>query len=122
MRRILLLLLLVAAAAEPALAAGDPAKGKSAFQACAACHSLEAGKSKVGPSLSGVFGRKAGSLAGFNYSPAMKQADVVWSEETLNRYIASPKEFIPGNRMPFPGIKDDAKRQDLIAYLMEAAR
>ncbi|MCI0431258.1 MAG: cytochrome c family protein [Rhodospirillales bacterium] len=122
MRRILLFSFLVAAATEPALAAGDAAKGKSAFQACAACHSLEPGKAKVGPSLHGILGRKAGSLAGFNYSPAMKQADVVWSEETLDRYLASPKEFIPGNRMPFPGIKDGGKRQDLLAYLKETTQ
>lgn len=120
MRRILLSFILLSIAAGAAQAEGDAVKGKSAFQACTACHSLDPGKVKVGPPLQGVFGRKAGSVAGFRYSPAMQKSDVVWSEETLDRYLASPKEFIPGNRMPFPGIKDGAKRQDLIAYLKEA--
>ncbi len=122
MRRLLLLPIIGILAIEPAQAEGDAAKGKSAFQACAACHSLEPGKAKVGPSLHGVFGRKAGSVAGFKYSPAMQKSDIVWSEETLDGYLANTKEFIPGNRMPFPGIKDGAKRQDLIAYLKESTR
>lgn len=100
-----------------AAAEGDPEAGQQAFQKCAACHSLEAGKVKVGPPLHGVLGREAGTVEGFNYSDAMKSAEIVWSAETLNEYLAAPKDFIPGNRMPSPGIKDADERADLIAYL-----
>lgn len=100
-----------------AAAEGDPDKGKTVFKTCAACHSLEAGKAKVGPSLHGLLGRKAGTVGGFRYSDAMKSADIVWNAETLDGYLAAPKEFIPGNRMPFPGLKDPADRADVIAYL-----
>lgn len=100
-----------------AAAEGDPAAGEQAFQKCVACHSLEAGKIKVGPPLHGVLGREAGTVDGFDYSDAMKSAEVVWDAETLNEYLAAPKSFIPGNRMPFPGVKDGDERADIIAYL-----
>lgn len=100
--------------------AADASKGKSVFNSCKACHSLKAGKKKIGPSLHGIVGRKAGTSKGFNYSSAMKNAGkngLVWTEETLNKFLKSPRKFVPGNRMPFPGLGNKAKRADLIAYL-----
>ena len=107
--------------ADGALAAGDPEKGANVFRRCAACHSLEPGKIKVGPPLAGLIGRKAGTVERFRYSSAMKSADVVWTAETLDKYLAAPKTFIPGNRMPFPGLKDSQDRADVISYLKKVA-
>jgi cytochrome c len=106
-----------------AQAAGDPGKGNQIFDArCKACHSLEPGKHKIGPTLHGVFGRKAGSLADYNYSSAMKAANLSWNEETLRQYLADPHKFVPGDKMMFPGIKNEAQLDDLIAYLKEATQ
>jgi len=105
-----------------AYADGDAARGKQIFKKCAACHSLEAGKVRIGPPLHGVLGRQAGSVKGFAYSKAMKSAEVVWSGSTLDKYLTAPKTFIPGNRMPFPGLSNEKDRADLIAYLEQAAR
>lgn len=104
-------------AAGPAAAEADAARGEQLFKRCAACHSLEPGTAKIGPSLAGIFGRSAGTVEGFRYSEAMKAADVVWSAETLDSYLADPKGFIPGNRMPFPGLKNAGERAALIEYL-----
>jgi cytochrome c len=104
-----------------ASAAGDPERGAQAFRACLACHSLEPGQHRTGPSLAGVFGRKAGTAEGFRrYSPALKAADVVWNQATLDVWIADPQAFIPGNRMAFRGLPDAQARADLIAYLAQA--
>jgi len=100
---------------------GDPEEGARVFRSCAACHTLESGEHRTGPSLAAVFGRQAGTAPGFTrYSPALKQADVVWDAATLDAWLADPEALIPGNRMTFPGIPDAAARADLIAYL-EAA-
>jgi cytochrome c len=96
-------------------AAGD---GKKLFtMQCTACHTVQPGKNGMGPSLAGVLGRKAGSVEGFNYSPALKNSGVVWNEQTLDAWIANPVKDIPGCRMYFPGVHDAAKRQAIIAYL-----
>jgi cytochrome c len=106
-----------------AATAGDPAEGAQVFRACAACHSLEPGQHRTGPSLADVFGRRAGTAEGFRrYSPALKEADVVWDEATLDPWIADPQAFIPGNRMVFRGLPDAKERADLIAYLAQAER
>lgn len=99
-------------------AAGDVEKGAQVFRHCAACHSLEPDRHLTGPSLAGVWGRKAGTAAGFGrYSEALKQAGITWDEKTLEAWLKNPQALIPGNQMIFAGIKHDAARQDLIAYL-----
>jgi nitrite reductase (NO-forming) len=98
-------------------ATGDAAAGRLVFRKCQACHSTEPGKNLLGPSLSGVIGRKSGTEAGYNYSPAMKSANIVWSPETLDQYLSDPAKIVPGNKMPFPGLKTDHDRADVIAYL-----
>ena len=100
-----------------ALAEGDSAQGEKVFKKCAACHSIEAGKNKVGPSLHGVVGSPAGSVEGFKYSDAMKESGIVWDEATLDSFLTKPKDVVPKTRMAFPGLKDEEDRQDVIAYL-----
>lgn len=104
------------------LAPGDPQKGKQVFNQCRACHSLKEGKNGIGPSLHGIFGEKAGTVPGYNFSRAMKSSDVLWNNSTLQKYLTNPQRFIPGNKMPFPGIKDQAQLQNLIAYLKQATK
>jgi cytochrome c len=101
---------------------GDAKNGQTVFATCKACHSLDAGKNGVGPSLHGLFGRKAGTAPGYSYSEAMKTANVTWDEETLEKYLADPKAFVPGNKMPFLGVKDEKRRRDVIAYLKDASK
>jgi cytochrome c len=96
--------------------AADAENGKSVFKKCKACHAID-GKNKVGPHLDGVLGRKAGAVDGFNYSKAMKNSGKTWDEATLDAYLKDPKGFVPGNKMVFVGVKDDADRADLVAYL-----
>jgi len=99
------------------MAAGDVEKGKEAFKKCALCHTNEAGKNKLGPSLFGVVGRKSASVAGYGYSDAMKNFNKTWDKATLDTYIANPREVVPGTKMVFPGIKDKAERDALLDYL-----
>lgn len=116
------LALFATAAAVPAAAEGDADAGKRVFQACRACHLLVPNRHMTGPSLAGVFGRKAGTAQGFpRYSPAMRQANVVWSAETLGKFLADPQGFIKGNWMTFPGVEDAKDRANLIAYLKKAS-
>jgi len=108
--------------AEPQVRAdGDPSKGKALFEQCTACHALDEAKTD-GPSLKGVFGRKAGSRDDFRYSVAMTRSDVVWDATTLDAYIANPQDYIKGNRMSFAGVSDKSDRDDLIAYLEQATK
>jgi len=103
-------------------AAADPDKGKAVFEQCAACHSPDGTGDYDGPSLKGIIGRKAGSLEDYRYSAAMKRSDVTWDAATLDKYVADPQAFIPGNRMAFAGIGDQAQRDDLIAYITVASK
>jgi cytochrome c len=99
-------------------AAGDAEAGKTAFnRRCAVCHSVAEGQNKVGPSLHAVVGRHSASVTGFNYSPAMKGADKTWDAAAIDTYLQDPKAYVPGNRMILAGIKDEAERQNIIAYL-----
>ena len=110
------------AAPEPATAArGDAAEGRQVFRKCQACHSLEPGRTLVGPSLAGVVGRKSAAEPGFDYSEAMKRANLTWTPEVLAQYLSDPQKLVPGNRMPFPGLKSEQDRADVIAFL-ETAR
>ena len=120
MRAVMALTMLVAAGA--ARADGDAARGEAKFQDCAACHKLEAGANNVGPSLHGIFARKAGEIADFRYSPAMKRSGIVWTPETLEKYIADPQAMVPANRMPYAGMTSANDRADLIAYLVNATK
>ena len=108
-----------ALAANTAHAEGDAERGAKRFEECAACHALEKGQESVGPTLYGVFGRKAGEGGDFRYSPALKRSGIVWNEQTVDTFIADPQAVVPGNRMPFAGITDAAARADLIAYLVK---
>jgi cytochrome c len=99
-------------------AGGNADAGAADFKrTCGICHTAEAGKNKIGPSLFAVVGRAAGTAPGFNYSDAMKGSGLTWTPENLEKYIADPKGTVPGNKMAYPGIKDATQRQDIIAYL-----
>lgn len=102
-----------------ARAAGDATRGESLYEArCGACHSLD--DNRVGPKHRGVFGRRAGSVAQFEYSPALKRSKVVWKRSTLDRWLANPEALIPGQRMGYQ-VPDAQDRADLIAYLQRAS-
>ena len=103
-------------------AEGDPANGEKVFRKCKACHALEPGKNKVGPSLAGVFGRTAGTVEGFKYSSAMTDSGIVWDEETMDGFLEKPKQVVPKTRMAFAGLKKEQDRMDVIAYLQEATQ
>jgi cytochrome c len=115
----MLLLTGIRAIAEP----GNAARGERMYRACIACHSLEPNRNMTGPSLAEIWNRKAGSLAGFpRYSPALKSAGIIWTDDTLDEWIKDPQHFIPGNTMTFAGMKDARQRADLLAYLKDATQ
>lgn len=118
----LLCAMALTAAASAAHADGDAARGEKRFEECASCHSTEGGGNGVGPSLHGVFGRKAGELAEYRYSPALKRSGITWSAQTLDTFIADPQQVVPANRMPFAGMPDAGDRADLIAYLQKVSK
>ena len=109
------------ALAGAARAGGDAVRGEARFQDCAACHRLD-GTNNVGPSLHGIFSRKAAGIADFRYSPAMKRSGIVWTPETLEKFIGDPQAMVPGNRMPYAGMTNANDRADLIAYLSKASQ
>jgi cytochrome c len=118
-RAVLLLAALAAApsAVSPARAQ-DAAAGERTFAQCRACHQVgEQARNLVGPVLNGLFGRKAGSVEGYNYSPANKNSALVWDEATFRDYIKDPKAKMPGTKMIYAGLKEDRRIDDLIAYL-----
>jgi cytochrome c len=98
--------------------AQDAEAGKTVFkQICSICHDVVAGRNRVGPSLFGIVGRKTGEEPGFHYSAANKNANLTWDDATLDKYLAAPRQVVPGTIMAYAGLKDDKKRKDLIAYL-----
>jgi cytochrome c len=111
--------LTVAACAAMFGAAGAHAEdlGEKSFAACAACHSVKAGENGTGPSLHKLIGRSAGTSEGFRYSGPMKRSGIVWDEATLAKFLRNPQEAVPGNRMPFSGMTDEAALKALVQYL-----
>jgi len=113
----LALALLLAGAAS---AEGDPAKGEQIYHRCQGCHSID--RNRVGPMHKGLFGRTAGTVPGFNYSDAMKNSGIVWSEQTLDQFLQGPRKMVPGTKMTYAGVPDPQERADLIAYLKQATK
>ena len=88
------------------------------FATCAACHSVTSGTTSFGPNLRGVAGRKAASLEGYAYSPALKASAIVWDAQTLDHWLTSPQKAVPGTKMPFTGIADPDRRKQIVDYLL----
>jgi cytochrome c len=117
MRRTVIAGLLLAGFATDALAA-DPAAGQKIFKAqCGICHAVVAGENGIGPTLFGVVGRPAGSVPSFQYTADHKKLGVTWDAATLDKYLTDPRAMVPDTTMVYPGLKDDAQRADLVAYL-----
>ena len=102
--------------------AQDAKHGEKLFEECRACHSVERGVNGVGPSLFGVFGRRAASLEDFRYSPALKRSGITWTPQTLDTYVADPQKAVPANRMPYAGMPEARDRADLILYLQTTSK
>ena len=110
----------LAFAALPAFSAADLKNGEEVYSRCLACHALET--DRVGPRHCGVVGRRAGSIAGFDYSKAMKNSKLVWNAKAIDRFVADPAKTVPGTTMTYAGVKDARERGDLIAWLDAAGR
>ena len=120
MRHILLLVFGAALVfGAPSVMAADPGAGKKIFKKCKACHTLKAGRNKVGPSLFGVAGRKAGTAKKFKYSKAMRKSGITWDDASLDAYLKKPRKFLKGTRMSFRGLKKQADRDNVIAYIKQ---
>lgn len=96
---------------------GDATHGKQVFMQCKTCHAVEEGKNMIGPSLAGIIGRAAGSVAGYSYSAANKNSGITWSEDKLFQYLEKPARVVPGTKMAFGGLAKAQDRADVIAYL-----
>src|SRR4051812_25949 len=120
MRLLLLLSLALGLPAISSAQAQDVAAGEKLFLQCRACHQVgDTAKNAVGPVLNGLFGRKAGTVEGYSYSPANKNSGITWDEATFREYIKDPKAKIPGTKMIFPGLKDEKRIDDLVAFLKQ---
>jgi cytochrome c len=104
----------------PASAAGDAGRGKLVFTSrCALCHAaVSGGPNKIGPNLFGIFGRKAATVPAYSYSPAMRNSGIVWTDAALRAYLKNPPRAVPGGKMAFAGLADQAAMDDLMAYLV----
>ncbi len=107
----------VATLSTPAAAAGDAAKGAVVFNQCKVCHVTDKGVNRVGPSLFGVVGRKAGTVPGYNYSAANKNSGLIWTAAQLDPYLAAPQKVVKGTKMAFAGLKKPEDRANVIAFL-----
>lgn len=116
-----ILAILLSLAFSPAHAGENPAdahaRGAVIYERCAACHALQS--DRTGPHHCGLIGRRAGSVPGFIYSPAMRKSRIIWTEANLDRFIKAPMAFIPGTAMGYDGIKNDAERHDLLVFLRQ---
>lgn len=109
---------MAASMSSAALAAGDAAKGEAVFNRCAMCHTAtKGGGNGLGPNLFGVAGRKAASLPGFPYSPALRNSKIVWTDDMLRKWVQNPAKVVPGTRMVFAGLTRPQDVEDLVAYL-----
>lgn len=117
MKQILIIAIAIFAISTTVYAEENLEKGKKYFKKCKACHSIEEGKKKLGPSLFGIVGREAGSVEGFRYSKPMAAADFIWNEETLTGFLKNPKKYMKGTKMSFPGVRKEADMANLLAYL-----
>ena len=124
MNRLFVVALSMLAWLSPAVAElGDAARGQRNFRICAPCHSLEPDLNMTGPSLAGLWERKAGSLPSFErYSDALRSSGIIWDDRSLDAWLADPNGMVPDNEMPFDGIKDPERRADLLAFLKEATK
>ncbi|MCW2282544.1 cytochrome c [Rhodoblastus acidophilus] len=110
----------LALASSSAFAAGDPEAGQKVFTKCAACHKVGPGaKNGVGPELNGLNGRHSGSVEGYAYSDANKNSGITWSEAKFKEYITAPQKVVPGTKMTFPGLPNEADRDNVWAYLSQ---
>ena len=98
-------------------AAAVPATVPASFNQCKVCHAVEPGKHGIGPSLAGIYGTRAADIPGFEFSSAMEQSGLTWDEATLDKYLTDPRALVPGTKMSFAGLKDAAKRKEVIDYL-----
>ena len=115
---------IAATAATAAIAGSQPGQASTApprpaaFAQCAGCHSTEPGKNLFGPSLAGISKRRAASLPGYAYSPALKKSGITWDAKSLDRWLTAPQKAVPGTRMPLGGVQDPATRKALVDYLL----
>jgi cytochrome c len=118
MRRIVIAASLLLAGSATAALAADPVAGEKIFKTqCGICHTVVAGENRIGPTLFGVVGRPAGSVPGFNYTADHKKLGVTWDAATLDKYLTNPRAMVPDTSMVYAGLKNDAERADLVAYL-----
>lgn len=101
---------------------GDAAAGEKVFTQCKTCHVIDPGVNRIGPSLHGIIGRKAGQIAGFSYSAANKESGITWTPEKLYQYLEKPARVVPGTKMAFAGLPKGQDRADVIAYLTSATK
>lgn len=99
---------------------GDAAKGEQVFLQCKSCHVLEEGQNRIGPSLAGIVGRAAGTVEGYDYTPANANSGITWTPEKMYQYLENPQRVIPGTKMAFAGLPQGQDRADIIAYLSSA--
>jgi cytochrome c len=121
MRKTSLMMMMIATVALLSAAgtrAQDAQDGEALFKKqCVVCHTVEAGKNKIGPTLAGIVGQKAGQVPGFAYSDVMKNSGITWTPDNITKYLADPKGFMPGNKMVFAGLKKEEDEKAMIAYL-----